>query len=344
MKWRLVLKGIISGVVVGLLVVLYRLGIEYGTETAIKIYAFLRTHPSFIMPWTAVAIAAGLFLAWLVKLEPMASGSGIPQVEGQLIHGMRIKWYTVLFVRFVGGMLVSLFGLSLGREGPSIQIGAAGSQAIAKKMTDNKLEENYLMTGGAAAGLSAAFNAPLSGIIFALEEIHRSFSGVVLIAATAAALTADVVSKTFFGLKPVLYFVEIPQLPIDYYIWLLPLGIISGTVGVIINKALLSSQTVYRRLPWFIRPCIALLIALPCGLFLPQLLGGGSNLIELVETTNSSMHVLLVYLVVKLLFTCVCFGSGVPGGYISARICSMRHGWSFVRLSKGTGYEYFVSC
>ncbi|HAN44607.1 MAG TPA: sodium:proton antiporter, partial [Ruminococcaceae bacterium] len=186
--------------------------------------------------------------------------------------------------------------------------------ALAKKISKNKLEENYLMTGGAAAGLSAAFNAPLSGIVFALEEVHRSFSGLILITATAAALTADMVSKYFFGLKPVLSFTATPQLPKNLYIWLLPLGIFSGIIGVLMNKALLKFQTAYNKLPWFIRPCIALLIALPCGLFLPQVLGGGSNLIELAETADSGFTVLLVYLGVKFLFTCTSFGSGTPGG------------------------------
>lgn len=314
MKWHLVLKGILTGVFVGLLVVLYRLGIEYGTEEAVKIYAFLKMNPLMILPWAFLAVGAGLLIAWLIKLEPMASGSGIPQVEGQLIYGFRIKWYTVLFVRFTAGMIASVFGLSLGREGPSIQIGASGGQALAKKITKNKLEENYLMTGGAAAGLSAAFNAPLSGIVFALEEVHRSFSGLVLIAATVAALTADVVSKSFFGLKPVFDFAEAPPLPIGHYAWLLPLGIVSGIIGALMNKALLGFQTAYSKLPWFVRPVIALVIALPCGLFLPQILGGGANLVELAGTADSGVSILLGYLVVKLLFTCICFGSGAPGG------------------------------
>ncbi|NLK71652.1 MAG: ClC family H(+)/Cl(-) exchange transporter, partial [Clostridiales bacterium] len=313
-KWRVALKGILSGVISGLLVVLYRMGIEYGTDTALKIYAYLRSHPFMILPWILLIVAAGLFIAWLIKYEPMATGSGIPQVEGQLIYGIRIKWYSVLVVRFLAGILSSIFGLSLGREGPSIQIGASGSQALAKKISKNKLEENYLMTGGAAAGLSAAFNAPLSGIVFALEEVHRSFSGLILIAATTAALTADVVSKYFFGLKPVLSFAETPQLPESLYIWLIPLGIISGIIGSLMNRALLGFQTAYNKLPWFIRPCIALLIALPCGLFLPQVLGGGLNLIKLAETAESGIAILLVYLGVKFLFTCTSFGSGTPGG------------------------------
>ncbi|MDP4153661.1 MAG: ClC family H(+)/Cl(-) exchange transporter [Bacillota bacterium] len=313
-KWRVAFKGILSGVIAGLLVVMYRLGIEYGTETAVKIYAYLRLHPLMILLWVLFIAIAGLFIAWLIKFEPMASGSGIPQVEGQLIYGLRIKWYTVLAVRFLAGILSSIFGLSLGREGPSIQIGVSGSQAFAKKISKNKIEENYLMTGGAAAGLSAAFNAPLSGIVFALEEVHRSFSGLVLIAATTAALTADVVSKYFFGLKPVLSFAVTPQLPESLYIWLLPLGIISGIIGVLMNKALLGVQTFYNNLPWFVRPCIALLIALPCGIFLPQVLGGGSNLIKLAETADRGFAILSVYLGIKFLFTCTSFGSGTPGG------------------------------
>jgi H+/Cl- antiporter ClcA len=90
-KWHIALKSILAGVISGLLVVLYRLGIEFGTETAVKIYSFLRAHPLMIPIWALFAAGAGLFLAWLVKLEPMASGSGIPQVEGQLIYGMRVN-------------------------------------------------------------------------------------------------------------------------------------------------------------------------------------------------------------------------------------------------------------
>lgn len=314
MKWRVVSKGLLSGVVAGLLVVIYRLGIEFGTETAMSIYAYIKIHSVLIIPWIILIAVVGFFIAWLIKLEPMAAGSGIPQVKGLLLYGLRIRWYTVLVVRFIAGILSSFFGLSLGREGPSIQIGASGSQAVAKRISKNKLEENYLITGGAAAGLSAAFNAPLSGIVFALEEVHRSFSPLILIAATTASLTADVISKYFFGLKPVLSFSTIPQLPENLYLWLLPLGIISGLAGVLINKALLGFQTLYKKIPSFFRPCTALLIAVPCGIFLPQVLGGGQNLIQLAEKGDSSFAILFVIILVKFIFTCTSFGSGVPGG------------------------------
>jgi H+/Cl- antiporter ClcA len=313
-KWRVAGKGLLCGLVSGLLVVFYRVGIEFGTETAVKVYGFLRSNPLYIAPWVLLVIAAGLLIAWLVKLEPMAQGSGIPQVEGVVIYGLRIKWYSVLAVRFLGGLISSFLGLSLGREGPSIQIGASGSQAIAKKISKSKLEENYLITGGAAAGLSAAFNAPLSGIIFALEEVHRSFSPLILIAATTAALTADVVSKFVFGLKPVLGFAETPPLPASTYIWMIPLGIAAGLVGAAMNKGLLGFQKLYEKLPKLIRPAVALLIAVPCGLLLPQVLGGGQHLIEMAEKAEAGLVTLLVIFAVKFVFTCTSFGSGVPGG------------------------------
>lgn len=314
MKLKIAAKGVLIGLITGLLVVLYRLGIEFGYESAIKTFSYMKEQPLIIIPWIVLAIVVGLGISALVKWEPMAAGSGIPQVEGQLLLGLKMKWLSIIVVRYIAGLLSSFLGVSLGREGPSIQIGASGSQFIAKKISRNKLEENYLITGGAAAGLSAAFNAPLSGIVFVLEEVHRSFSPLILITATTASLTADIVSKYFFGLTPILNFRSLPQLPELHYLLLIPLGLIAGLAGVFLNKALLKFQLLYAKLPSKLRPIIALLLALPCGLLLPAVLGGGQNLVRLAENTNNGIPFLLILIAVKLLFTCTSFGSGLPGG------------------------------
>ena len=313
-KWDVTYKGIIVGLIAGLLVTVYRLAIEFGTDRAVEAYRFLRENTSYIPFWILLIFLVSYVSYRLMKFEPFAKGSGIPQVEGIVILGMKMKWHTILLVRYIVGFITSFFGLSVGREGPSIQIGAAGAQALAENTGKNKLEENYLITAGASAGLSAAFNAPLSGIMFALEEVHRTFSPNILIAATTAALTADVVSKYFFGLTPVLSYVNVPQLPMKYYFWLLVMGVISGIIGSIVNKGLLGVSVLYEKLPALYRPLIALLIALPVGLFLPQVLGGGQNLIKLSENAKIGIALLLVYLIVKFLFTCFSFGSGIPGG------------------------------
>nr|WP_308283300.1 ClC family H(+)/Cl(-) exchange transporter [Bifidobacterium pluvialisilvae] len=313
-RWRIAAKAIIGGFAVGVLVVLYRLGIEYGTRFARVMYATFRDHPIYIAPWAAAAVIAGLFIAWLVRWEPMASGSGIPQTEGVVTCGMRMRSWSVLAVRFAGGLLCGLFGLSMGREGPSVQIGAATSQMTAGRLGRSDIERNVLTTAGAAAGLSAAFCAPLSGAMFALEEIHRSFSATILLAAMSASLTADFVAKQCFGLQPVLDFTRVEQLPIEEYWWLIPLGLTMGVVGVAMNRLLLGMQTLMNHIPAPVRPIISLAVALPCGMFLPLALGGGSNLIAFVEQGDVALSMLLVLLVVKMTFTATSFGSGCPGG------------------------------
>lgn len=314
LRWSVTYKGVFVGFLSGLLGALYRLVIEFGTEKAITLYAYLKQHPALVAGWLLVIVLASALLYLLMRLEPYAKSSGIPQVEGIVLLGMKMRWWAILPVRFAAGFLGALFGLSLGREGPMIQIGACGGQAVAKGLGKSKLEDNYLITAGASAGLSGAFNAPLSGIIFALEEVHRTFSPNILIASTTAALTADTVSKYFFGLRPVLSYATIPELPITDYGWLLPLGLLVGLMGALTNRSLLAADTLYGKLPEKLRPALALLFALPCGLLLPQVLGSGQNLIELSEEAKTGILLLCLYLVCKLLFTCTSFGSGLPGG------------------------------
>ncbi|TPF96658.1 sodium:proton antiporter [Bifidobacterium sp. UTCIF-39] len=307
-------KGIISGFFVGLLVVLYRLGISYGTQFATATYAWLRDNPLWIAVWAMAAVAAGLFVAWLIRWEPMASGSGIPQTEGVATRGMRMRPWSILVVRYAGGLLCGLFGLSMGREGPSVQIGAATSQATGGRLAHGQVDRNALITSGAAAGLSAAFCAPLSGAMFALEEIHRSFSPTILLTAMSASLTSDFVAKYCFGLRPVLNFATIRQLPLAQYWWLVPLGIATGVVGVLTNRLLLGLQTLMSHVPAMARPIISLAVALPCGMLLPLTLGGGENLIEFVEQGGAGIGLLFALLIVKMLFTATSFASGAPGG------------------------------
>lgn len=313
-KWKIALKSILAGAAAGILAVIYRLATEKGTDFAAAMYGFLKTHPLFIALWALAAVGIGLFIAWLIRLEPMASGGGVPQVEGVVLYGMKMKWYTVIAVRYIAGILGSLFGLSFGPEGPSIQLGAAVNEGISKKLTNTKIEENYLVTAGAAAGLSAAFSAPLTGMIFALEEIHRSFSPAILAAATTASLTSDFISKYFFGLKPVLYFQGVSSLPLNLYGWLFPLGIFAGLFGVATNRLMLLMQTLFNKLPEKLRPVIALLLCLPCGFLLPQVLGGGRNLIDIAKGTNFTLAMVLLLVIVKLVFSSTSFGSGTPGG------------------------------
>lgn len=323
LHWKLVGAGALVGIVSGILVVLYRAGIEYGTGIARWVYSQVWKQPikiSLIILSVLVvsAVIIGACIGWMSRKETMASGSGIPQVVGYENRGLNMRWNTILPVRFVAGLIGSLLGLSLGREGPSIQIGACGGQMLSRilrgKSSHGDESEHYMVTAGAAAGLSAAFSAPLSGLMFALEEVRHGLSSSVLIIAAVASLCADFVAQTCLGLKPVLDFGNIPDLPIILHFWIIPLGVFAGLIGSLMNRSLLGLQTLYKHMPKWSPTIIACLIAIPVGLFIPEVLGGGSNLVRLSEYGKISFSFLCVLFIVKMLFTSTSFGCGAPGG------------------------------
>ena len=145
------------------------------------ILAFAGKSPVRIAGWFAVLLVLAAIVAKLVTYEPMISGSGIPQLEGEMTGKLDQVWWKVLPAKFFGGFLCLLGGLALGREGPSIQLGAMVGKGVSRGLDRGKTEEKFLLTCGASAGLSAAFHAPLAGVMFSLEEVHKNFSVSVLL-------------------------------------------------------------------------------------------------------------------------------------------------------------------
>ncbi|HYE84686.1 MAG TPA: ClC family H(+)/Cl(-) exchange transporter [Clostridia bacterium] len=317
LKLKLVFEGVAVGVFSGLAVVLYRYLIELAGHFSKQVYLLQQKNNLFILLWLAALIFLGYLVGLLVKHEPMISGSGIPQIEGLLLRYFNMNWWKTLVGKFAGGVISIGAGLSLGREGPSIQIGAAIAKGYCRIFKKIKLEEKFLITSGASAGLAAAFNAPLAGVMFSLEEIHKNFSPVVLTSAMAASITADMISKNFFGLKPVFDFQNINPLPLGHYYYILILGIIMGVLGTVFNHSLLKILNLYNTQKWLpqhIRPVFPFVIAGILGLTLPEVLGGGHELIGSIVHYDLSIKLLLIILIIKFLFTMISYGSGAPGG------------------------------
>ena len=146
----------------------------------------------------------------------------------------------------MGGVISLGAGLSVGKEGPSVQMGASVGKGFSRVFKFSKVEEKFLITAGAAGGLSSAFNAPLSGAIFTLEEVHRNFSPLVLISAMASSLASDFILKLFLHPGLALGFKSpLLVLPLKYYWILIILGIIMGVGGAIFNKGILKIQSLY---------------------------------------------------------------------------------------------------
>nr|HML49678.1 chloride channel protein [Clostridia bacterium] len=180
----------------------------------------------------------------------------------------------------------------------------------------SRTERRILMAGGASAGLAAAFNAPLAGAVFAVEEIFRYLSPVLLLTIMVSTVSADFVSKLIFGLSPVFSFATPASIPLSDYWMLVVLGIVMGCAGALYNAVLLKTQALYRAQKWLparMRPVVPFLLAGALGLIFPTVLGGGHAVLEHLRATTP-MGMLGMILVVKFLFSMISFGSGAPGG------------------------------
>ena len=190
-RLRLFAEGILTGILAGIVISSFRFALSEMEYLRGALYNRLWVSDwSINACWFAVLIAIAFILHKLNCIEPMAAGSGIPQVKGAILGLMKMRWLHILWVKLTAGIIGIGAGLSLGREGPSIQLGAVTAQGVSRLMGRTRMEERYLLTSGASAGLAAAFNAPLAGVIFALEELHRNFSIMVLLPSMAAAFTA----------------------------------------------------------------------------------------------------------------------------------------------------------
>ncbi len=309
-------ESILVGLFAGILVVLYRYAVEKAISTSKAVYGLLHIEIWLIPVWFFILSLLGYFVGYLVEKEPMAAGSGIPQVKAVVLKKLKMNWLNVLLVKFIGGVLSILAGLSLGREGPSIQIGAVAGQGISKILKRKSSEESILLTFGASAGLSAAFNAPLAGILFSLEELHKKFSPIVLMGSMTASVTAEFVVGKLFGLKRVFNFSKVITMQIENFEYVIVLGLLTGFLGIVFNRFLLGTQDLYSymKFPKRMKTVLSFLIAGVVGFFFVDVLGGGVDLVEKVYGSFFPLKVLLILVVIKFFFTMTSYASSAPGG------------------------------
>jgi len=316
-KLRLTLEGILVGILSGAVVSMFRWSIAHSLKIFQGLYIAARSNLWLTIALLVFMIISAIIVGILIKGEPNISGSGIPQVEAQLGGEMNLKWWPILWRKFVGGIMSIGPGLFLGREGPSIQLGAAIGQGVGDLTHDNiGVNQRVLIASGAAAGLAAAFSAPIAGAMFVLEEVYHNFSPLVWITSLASAVSANVIALYVFGLQPVLQVPYEYSLPIKYYWHLIVLGIILGLMGRLYQIVTLSMPAIYNktRLPRYIQGIIPLILIVPLGMMFPNLIGGGNEVILNLDKYGSSLIFLLGLLALRFIYSMISYGSGVPGG------------------------------
>lgn len=307
---------IFIGILSGIVVVLYRLLLGNAEKYSFYLYNILRNNIKWTPLYLLVLCILGYFIGHLVSKNSMISGSGIPQVKGIIMGYFKNNWLSTLIKKFIAGTLGILGGLSLGREGPSIQLGACVAEGLSKKYKGSRMEKKILIASGASAGLAAAFNAPLSGVVFALEEVFKYFSPLILMSTMTSAIIADFISKEIFGLSPIFNFNVSGAIPLNSYYLLIILGIILGVLGCFFNYIILKVQKFYKKLNFIPKkalPIIPLVFALVFGIFYPVVLGGGHRVIEEINLSTGATILISIF-ILKFLFSMISFGSGAPGG------------------------------
>ncbi len=318
---RLLLEGLAVGLGAGISISVFRYLLAGSEILRPVIYHNLREAlAAGQWQWLALYILFFIIIAYLLKLivarEPMCTGSGIPQIKGILQGDMSMRWFSVLLSKIIGGVLAIGAGMSLGREGPSVQIGACVGQGLSQTSRRTGFESRILMTAGAGAGLAAAFNAPLAGVIFGLEEMQKTISPALLLTGITASITAATVTEVVFGMSPVFSMGYLLPLPLNLFDVLVAAGIVIGLLGRLFNIALAYSLNTYSRLglSGMKKPLVPLALAGILGFVLPEILGGGNLLVDSLVVTDYTIGFLCLLFVGKFLFTMICFGSGVPGG------------------------------
>ncbi len=259
----------------------------------------------------------GLIVGPLVHfIAPEAKGHGVPEVLTAIAtKGGKIRPVVVL-VKALGSAITIGSGGSVGREGPIVQIGAALGSTLGQIFKMNERRVVTLLASGAAAGIAATFNAPIAGVMFALEVILGDFSIRNLNTLVVSAVTASVVSQAILGNTPAFtvpaYSLNSPaELPLY-----LGLGIVGGFGAIIFVKALYFAEDVFEgwKFPPYLKPAIGGLGLGLLGFFVPQVFGTGFDTIANVLTGNIGLSLLVVLIVGKILATILTLGSGASGG------------------------------
>ncbi len=274
-----------------------------------------------VVPVSAIMVGIAFYITH--KFAPEAAGSGIPEIEGAM-EGMRpVRWKRVLPVKFLGGILSIGSGMTLGREGPSVQLGGNIGRMISDLFKVSGLDGQALLAAGAAAGLAAAFNAPLAGIMFVIEEMRSQFkysltsTKSVFLSAVMATIVMRWLTHDQGAILSVTRYTH-PDLR-SLVLYLL-LGFCFGVVGVQFNKMILMTQDmflfIHKNKRWrFVS--VGLFLGVVFGglsILYPDLAFSGLHIIPQIEHGHYLVGGLFFLFFFRVLTTLLSFSSGVPGG------------------------------
>ncbi len=312
---QLCLLGIFAGVSSALLIVLFRLGIEWTQTTGLALLHHFEM--SDTLTWIILPVAAAvliLIIAFFTGFKHYRLG--IPFVIHRVKkHYGHIPWRTTVN-QFFGGMLALAGGFVVGREGPSVHLGAAGSSLFGQTL---RLPQNSIRTlagCGIAAGISASFNTPLAAVIFVMEVVLREYKIHIFVPVMLSAACGSVLTRIVFGEGNELAYFSFSSFSQWVYLYLVVFGCLLGILATLFNQTLMTVMTAFRRVSMVWRLLLASLITAVAGALLPESLGANFEDVNALFSQNPEAIMVLVILLMKFLLATCAIGLGIPGGII----------------------------
>ena len=302
---------LVIGALVGLVVVAF---ILLTGRLAARMYPAGGSGWRRILVPTLGSLSTG-YLLW--RYFPFARGSGIPQTKFALfINDGRILFRTVLGKFFCCSASLAS-GIALGREGPSVQVGAGLASVIARNLGLSPKQVKALVPAGCAAALAAAFNTPIAAVLFSLEEIMGDLHASVLGSVVLSSATSWMVLHLVLGDDPLFHVAGYQAVnPAEFGVYAV-LGVVGGLGSVCFVKLLLGLRAWFMRLPkwtvWFQPVAGGLTVGL-MGYFVPEVMGVGYNQVEKVLNGDIVLKLVVLFAVLKIVATAVCYASGNAGG------------------------------
>jgi CIC family chloride channel protein len=283
--------------------------------------------PALIASAAAITMTCTVLAVALVRrFAPEASGSGVQEIEGAMIGLRPVRWRRVLPVKFFGGLLALGSGLALGREGPTIHMGASVGAALSERFRTSDLERRGLLAAGAAAGLACAFNAPLGAVLFVIEETRKQFPHTfrTYLGVGLAAVVATYVTQVMTGMGADLPLAATAA-PLGHLPAFLLLGVFAGVLGVVLNASLLRTLDLAswtaRRSP-YIYPAVVGAVLGALLVVLPDAATGGETMILALAQQTPALGALALLAALRFATMVGSYSSGAPGG-IFAPILSL---------------------
>ena len=319
----LCLVATVAGVATGFVGGAFRWCLERATDGRDEVldWAHPLPGPGWLVPMLLAAAGAALARAIVIRV-PLASGSGVQHVEAAWREEVQPPTWRILPAKFVGGVLALGSGLVLGREGPTVQMGAAIGAEAGRRARVSDADVRLLQASLAGAGLGVAFNAPLGGALFVLEEVTKSFRRRLVLVALIGSAVAVTCSRVLVGDAFTLPVTALPSSPsLGVLAALVVFGLLTGALGAAYNRLILGILHVTDRIAAPHPVVFAALVGATIGLilFLDPFLGAeGDTLTQRVLTgSNLGLWVLAGYLVVRFVVGPLSYSTGVPGGLFS---------------------------